>query len=97
VLTGSKPMLSSQSTQIMGYTLGETIGRGSTGVVKLGIDKTQRLVAIKIVSKSSPPGSCERFKKEILIQYSCKHDNIIRAFGALEGIRSLTFDSKTFL
>jgi serine/threonine protein kinase len=57
--------MNGQPAQIMGYTLGETIGQGSTGIVKLGIDKNHKLVAIKIVSKTNL-NACERFKKEIL-------------------------------
>lgn len=52
----------------MGYTLGETIGRGSTGIVRLGIDESGKLAAIKIVPKSNKQ-LCERFKKEILFVF----------------------------
>lgn len=73
-------------SQIKGYKLGETIGRGSFGIVKLGIDASNSLVAVKIVSKTGGnwKDRCSRFTKEIILQRTCRHDNVIRIIEAHE-------------
>lgn len=89
-------MLSSQSIglpTVLGYELRETIGVGTFGKVKLGLnlERNPELVAVKIIPKV--PNSIARsnlkevqehmqkLKKEVQLQKACLHDNIIRLFG----------------
>jgi serine/threonine protein kinase len=64
------------------YILGETLGQGSFGKVKLAINKARgnEQVAIKIVDKSNIADveDVERVYRETFILTSLKHKNIIR-------------------
>jgi len=69
------------------YTLGDTIGKGQFGLVKVGFDvKTNEKVAIKILNKSiiRKLEQLNLMRLEIAIMKHCKHPNIIRFISDYE-------------
>ncbi|CBZ51225.1 putative CAM kinase, SNF1 family [Neospora caninum Liverpool] len=69
------------------YTLGETIGEGTFGKVKLGIHvATQEQVAIKILEKSriKEADDVERVVREIHILKTVRHPHIVRLLEIIE-------------
>ncbi|KAI9284470.1 kinase-like domain-containing protein [Umbelopsis sp. AD052] len=70
------------------YWLGHTLGKGSSGRVKLGIHKeTGQKVAIKIISKThlASNGSIERaVKREIAVMKLIDHPNIISLIDVID-------------
>ena len=69
------------------YTIGETIGKGQFGLVKVGFDvKTKEKVAIKILNKSNIKklDQLNLMRFEIAIMKHCKHPNIIRFIANYE-------------
>jgi len=69
------------------YKLGETIGKGQFGVIKLGFDfKTKEKVAIKILNKNSinKIEDLKLIRTEIDIMKHSKHPNIVRFINHFE-------------
>ena len=68
------------------YEIGESIGRGKFGRVKLGVHKkTQKKVAIKILKKAKmDPEDFELYKREVEILKICQHPNLIRLLDVFE-------------
>ncbi|PHJ24910.1 histone kinase [Cystoisospora suis] len=74
------------------YTLGETIGEGTFGKVKLGKHVlTQESVAIKILEKSRirEAGDIERVVREIHILKTIRHPHIVRLLEIIETHQNL--------
>lgn len=68
------------SESITHYIIGKTLGQGTFGKVKLGLDLlTHQQVAIKILSKATIKQfkDEERVEREITILKQVRHDNII--------------------
>lgn len=62
------------------YTLGETIGVGANGKVKLGVHKeTGERVAVKVMEIS--PEKLAMLERESDIQHSVVHPNVVRCLG----------------
>ncbi|ORZ08328.1 kinase-like domain-containing protein [Absidia repens] len=74
--------------EIGDYWLGKTLGKGSSGRVKLGVHKdTGQKVAVKIISKSHlhSNASVERsVKREIAVMKLIKHPNIINFIDVID-------------
>ncbi|SAL98954.1 hypothetical protein [Absidia glauca] len=70
------------------YWLGKTLGKGSSGRVKLGVHKvTGQKVAVKIISKShlKSNASVEKsIKREIAVMKLIKHPNIINLIDVID-------------
>ena len=68
------------------YNLGEELGEGKFGLVRLGIHKkTGEKVAIKLIKKSSmDQKDLELVRSEIDIMKLCKHKNIVRLLDHFE-------------
>ncbi|KAI8100107.1 kinase-like domain-containing protein, partial [Halteromyces radiatus] len=70
------------------YWLGKTLGKGSSGRVKLGVHKvTGQKVAVKIISKShlNSNASIEKsVKREIAVMKLIKHPNIINLIDVID-------------
>ncbi|CAO3596498.1 unnamed protein product [Absidia cylindrospora] len=70
------------------YWLGKTLGKGSSGRVKLGVHKvTGQKVAVKIISKShlhSNPSVEKSVKREIAVMKLIKHPNIINLIDVID-------------
>lgn len=80
-------MKSNGSARVGTYILGETLGQGSFGKVKLAVDsQTNEQVAIKIVEKStiSDVEDVERVYRETFILTSLKHENIIKLYEIVD-------------
>ncbi|PFH32004.1 putative histone kinase SNF1 [Besnoitia besnoiti] len=92
-LSHSSGALTSRQSEEVGkrsmgqYTLGETIGEGTFGKVKLGVHvATQEQVAIKILEKSriKEADDVERVVREIHILQTVKHPHVVRLFEIIE-------------
>lgn len=70
------------------FILGETLGEGSTGKVKLAIHKdTNQKVAIKIINKSiltNKPSLRRKVEREIAVMKLINHKHVIRLFDVLQ-------------
>lgn len=70
------------------YWLGKTLGKGSSGRVKIGYNKiTGEKVAVKIISKSylSTNATTERaVKREIAIMKLIQHPHIVRLIDVVD-------------
>ena len=74
------------------YLLGDTLGIGSFGRVRLATSvSTGEKVAIKVVSKDSisDVGDIERVYREMFILTSLKHGNIIKLFEVLDTAKAI--------
>lgn len=72
------------------YEIGEKIGSGRFGLIKLGINKrTRKKFAIKIMSKMDMESSdIELVRTEIEILKICQHPNIIQIYDVFENVDS---------
>eukprot|EP01084_Bolivina_argentea_P091198 164186_1 len=74
------------STQWSDYTLKESIGKGTFGVVYRGIhEPNQAEIAIKIIEMNKlkkTPNGMQRVKMEIELQQKLNHDGIIKLFSS---------------
>jgi len=70
------------------FILGETLGEGSTGKVKLAVHKdTNQTVAIKIINKSiltNKPSLRRKVEREIAVMKLISHKHVIRLFDVLQ-------------
>jgi len=69
------------------YHLGETIGKGEFGVIKVGFEKkSSEKVAIKILNKAkiSKVEQLNLMRSEIAIMKHCKHPNVIKFIANYE-------------
>ena len=69
------------------YLLGKTIGKGTFGKVKLGLESyTNEKVAIKILEKDkiADNGDIERVTREIHIIKKIRHPNIVQLYEIIE-------------
>ncbi|KAI3649906.1 hypothetical protein MP228_005538 [Amoeboaphelidium protococcarum] len=89
----AKTSSTAKQSRIGPYSLGKTLGIGSTGKVKLGVHvETGQRVAIKIISKSSmkkekdPDGSVlnKKLDREIAIMKLVQHPNVMSLFDVFE-------------
>ncbi|CEG67504.1 Putative CAMK/CAMKL protein kinase [Rhizopus microsporus] len=87
----SSPMMSPGNRRrkdVGDYWLGKTLGKGSSGCVKIGIHKvTGEKVAIKIISKShlAANASVEKaVKREIAVMKLIKHPNIMSLLDVID-------------
>lgn len=73
------------------YDLGEELGSGKFGKVKLGFNKlSKNNVAIKIIDKSLLKGTeVEMVKTEIEIMKFCRHKNIVKLIDNFEDIENI--------
>ncbi|XP_047135160.1 serine/threonine kinase SAD-1 isoform X1 [Hydra vulgaris] len=73
------------------YTLQHVLGKGQTGVVRLGIHSvTQKRVAIKIVDKNKiPPNVLAKVEREITIMKLIEHYNVLHLTDVYESKKSL--------
>jgi serine/threonine protein kinase len=71
------------------YTIGDVLGEGSYGIVKLGVCKISgATVAVKIINKSKLP-KLEFVKREIEIIKFCKHENIVAYIDDYEDLENI--------
>lgn len=70
------------------FILGETLGEGSTGKVKLAVHKdTNQTVAIKIINKSiltNKPSLRRKVEREIAVMKLINHKHVIRLYDVLQ-------------
>ncbi|KAJ3023713.1 Chk1 protein kinase [Thoreauomyces humboldtii] len=78
----------SHAQSILGYELGETIGEGANGKVKLAFDPvSRRTLAVKLVRKKTGEEGARALAalhKEIKIHSAVRHENVIRMINAAE-------------
>lgn len=81
----------SSSKSIGDYWVAKTIGQGTYGKVKLGVNKRNKTqVAIKVLSKKEMiPTEIERARREIEILQQLKHPNIASLYQILETDESI--------
>ncbi|CAM0142436.1 unnamed protein product [Umbelopsis sp. WA50703] len=84
----SSPTTGRRRKDVGDYWLGHTLGKGSSGRVKIGVHKeTGQKVAIKIISKThlASNGSVERaVKREIAVMKLIDHPNIISLIDVID-------------
>lgn len=68
------------------YDIGETLGQGKYGVVKLGVHQRTKLeVAVKMIKKKDLPlKDLELLKREIEVLKICQHPSINRFYDVFE-------------
>ena len=70
------------------YLLGPTLGKGTTGKVKLCVhQRTRRTAAVKIVRKALlevKPGARQRLEREISILKQLRHPNVMRIWDLMQ-------------
>lgn len=73
------------------YRLEKTLGKGQTGLVKLGVHyKTNKKVAIKIVNREKLNESVlMKVEREITIMKLIEHPNVLRLYDVYENKRYL--------
>jgi len=70
------------------YLVGETIGKGATSKVKLGKDeKTEKLVAIKILTADGKSFDMAELMKEIDMLKALNHPNVIRLHDCFNNVQ----------
>ncbi|KAH6595891.1 hypothetical protein BASA61_003645 [Batrachochytrium salamandrivorans] len=78
----------SEPYSILGYELGDVIGEGAQGRVRLAINSTtMRMAAVKIVRKfasNGTPADLLTLRKEVKIHEAVSHENIIQLFDTGE-------------
>ncbi len=73
------------------YEIGEKLGNGKFGLVRLGVNKSlNEKVAIKIMSKKDMNNEdLELVKTEIEILKICQHPNIVKILDVIESIDNI--------
>jgi len=73
------------------YQLHNVLGKGQTGVVKLGIHNvTQKKVAVKIVDKAKiQPNVLAKVEREITIMKLIEHHNVLKLYDVYESKKNL--------
>ena len=91
--TDAGSLYSSRSLTRAGkYTLGETLGQGSFGTVRLGEDSsTGTWRAIKVIDRAKvrAAGMGEQIKREIRVMRELQHDNIVQLVEVLASSTSI--------
>ncbi|KAF9901051.1 hypothetical protein EC991_006586 [Linnemannia zychae] len=89
----SKPVAPSKSEYVGPYQLGKTLGKGSSGCVKLARHRrTNEQVAIKIISKASLANRAavnRGIEREIAIMKLINHPHVIRLYDVYETDKEL--------
>ncbi|XP_066916635.1 serine/threonine-protein kinase BRSK2-like, partial [Clytia hemisphaerica] len=73
------------------YFLQQTLGKGQTGVVRLGIhSQTKKKVAVKIVDKNKiQPNVLAKVEREITIMKLIEHHNVLQLYDVYESRKNL--------
>lgn len=73
------------------YFLQQTLGKGQTGIVRLGIhSQTKKKVAVKIVDKNKiQPNVLAKVEREITIMKLIEHQNVLQLYDVYESRKNL--------
>jgi 5'-AMP-activated protein kinase catalytic alpha subunit len=87
------PTVNTEKLRSVGhYVLGKTLGKGTFGKVKLGIENvTREKVAVKILEKQriKDKADVERISREISILKQIRHPNIVQLYEIIETSKTI--------
>ncbi|KAL2916687.1 Chk1 protein kinase [Polyrhizophydium stewartii] len=80
-------VLAPEPTSVLGYELGDVIGEGGQGRVRLAVNARNEVAAVKLIRKftaAGEPVNLQNLRKEVKIHQAVAHENIIQLFATGE-------------